>query len=63
MVTLSSVWQITRVSKPFGDIKWLKGRKWGGSVQRARERRVPVLGWFLVSGDEGFRKSIVFRLD
>lgn len=27
------------------------------------EKRAPVLGWFIVSGDEGFRKSIVFRLD
>ena len=28
-----------------------------------RRACVPVLGWFLVSGDVGFRKSIVFRLD
>ena len=24
---------------------------------------IPVLGWFMVSGEEGFRKSIVLRLE
>jgi len=30
---------------------------------KAQGGRVPVRGWFLVNGDEGFCKSIVFRLD
>ena len=48
----------------FGVIKWLKGRKGGDYFQRAHtERRGPVLGWFILSGDEGFRKSIVLRFD
>lgn len=46
----------------FGVIKCLKGKR-GWSCSKGRERRIPVLGWFIVSGDEGIRKSIVLRLD
>jgi hypothetical protein len=38
-----------------------KGEK--GVVFKGYGETRTCLGWFLVSGDEGFRKSIVFRLD
>ena len=38
-------------------------KKGGWWCSKDVERRAPVLGWFLVRGDEGCRKSIVFRLD
>lgn len=39
-----------------------KGEK-GWSCSKGKERGRPVLGWFIVRGDEGFRKSNVLRLD
>ena len=41
----------------------VRREKRGSSCSDGRKTHRPVFGWFIVSGGEGFRRSIVLRLD